>query len=120
MKYPGLLLAVVVLLSACGKQSPSDPAMQGRLEAANAISEPNSRNGSLAKLALDAANAKDLRTTTKALDSINEPNLKNSTAATCALAFSTNHDTKTATEIAQLISDPNLRNNTLQSIAKGQ
>jgi hypothetical protein len=120
MKTIGLLLAAVLLMSACGKQSTSDPAMQGRLDAANAISEPNSRNGALAQLAIDAANAKDVRATTKALDGINEPSLKNSTAATCALAFSGKRETKTATEIAQLISEPSLRNSTLQSIAKGQ
>jgi hypothetical protein len=117
MKCLGLLLAVV-LLSACEKQ-PASP-LQGRLEAANSISEPNARNESLGKVAIDAANAKDTATSARAIESITNPNLMNSTAATCALALSKKADPKSATTIAQLISDPNLRNSTLQTIATGQ
>ena len=119
MKYLGLLLAVM-LLSACDKQSATGSALQGRLEAAKSISEPNSRDGSLGNVAIDAANAKDISTTTKALESMSEQNLKNSTAATCALALSKLTEPKSATVIAQLITDPNLRNSTLQTIARGQ
>ena len=117
LRHLGLLF-IVILLSACDKQAASP--FQGRLEAANAISEPNARNQSLGKVALDAANALDISTTKKAIESMNEPNLMNSTAATCALALSKKADPKSATTIAQLISDPNLRNSTLQTIAKGQ
>ena len=78
------------------------------------------RNGSLGKVAIDAANAKDIPTATKAIASISEPNLLNSTAATCALALSKMSEPKSATAIAQLITDSNLRNNTLQTIAQGQ
>ena len=119
MKYLGLLL-VVMLLSACDKQSSAGSPLQGRLEAANAISDPNARNESLGKVAIDAANAKDIPTTTKAIKSISEPNRMNSTAATCAIALSSKTEPKSATAIAQLITDPNLRNSTLQTIAKGQ
>ena len=119
MKYRGLLLAVV-LLSACDKQPAKGSPLQGRLEAANSISEPNARNESLGKVAIDAANAKDIPTTTKAIGSITDPNLMNSTAATCALALSKKAEPKSATAIAQLITDPNLRNSTLHTIAIGQ
>ena len=119
MKYLGLLLAVV-LLSACDKQPATASALQGRLEAALSISEPNSHNEALGKVATDAADAKDIPTTTKAIESISDPNLKNNTAAKCALALSKMTEPKAATGIAQLITDPNLHNNTLQAIAKGQ
>jgi hypothetical protein len=119
MKYLGLFFAAV-LLSACNKQPVAASPMQGRLEAANSISEPNARNEALGKVAIDAANAKDMATTTKAIEGITLPALMNSTAATCALAFSRKADPKSATTIARLISEPNLRNSTLQSIATGQ
>ena len=119
MKYLTLLLAVA-LLGACEKQSAADSPLHARLEAAKAISEPNTRNESLGQVALDAANAKDIPTVTKALESISEPNRMNNIAATCALTLSKMTEPKSATAIAQLITDVNLRNSTLQTIAKGQ
>ena len=119
MKYLTLLLAVMLLV-ACDKQPVTVSPLQGRLEAANSISDPNAKNQSLSKVAIDASNASDISTAKKAIDSMTEPNLMNSTAATCAIALSKKTDAKSATTIAQLISDPNLRNSTLQTIATGQ
>ena len=119
MKYLGLLLAAM-LFSACDKQPATGSALQGRLEAAKSISEPNARNESLGKVAIAAANAKDISTTTKALEGMSDPNQMNSTAATCALTLSKLTEPKSATAIAQLITDPNLRNSTLRTIATGQ
>jgi hypothetical protein len=118
MKYLGLLLAVL-FLSCCGKPPAGDAALQGRLEAAKAISDPNVRNESLGLVAVDAANAKDIPTTTQAIESISEPSRMNSTAATCALALAKKAEPKPAAAIAQMITDTSLRNSTLQTIAKG-
>jgi len=119
MKFIGLLF-IIAFLSSCHKQPATSVALQGRLDAANLISEPNARNEALGKLAIDAAGAKDIQIATAAIESINEPNRKNSTAETCALVLSRNVEPKAATAVAQLISDPNVRNRTLQAIAQGQ
>ena len=106
-------------MSACGKQPPNNAALGGRLEAANAILEVDSRNGALAKLAIDAAKANDAVITEKALGGITSTDQKNGAAVTAALALAERGDTVAATFIAKLIVDTDIRNRTLESIAKG-
>lgn len=120
MKYASLLILVVLSLSACTKKPDLSESLQGRLAAAVAVDTPASRNDLLSKLAMDAANAKDVQITTKAIESIQNPDLWDKSADACARVLSKQGDAKGATEVARLIRSPNMREKALASIAQGQ
>ncbi|MBL9171803.1 MAG: hypothetical protein JNN07_29000 [Verrucomicrobiales bacterium] len=120
MRYPNLILVVVLFLSACNQKPESSESLQGRLAAAVAISTPGSRNELLSQLAMDAAHAKDIQVTTNAIESIQNPNLRDSSAQACAEVLSRKGESKGATEVARLIRNPNLREKTVVAIAQGQ
>lgn len=121
MKYTSLLLLLVVLsLSACTKKPETSDSLQGRLAAAIAVDTPDSRNDLLSKLAMDAANAKNVQITTKAIESIQNPDLWDKSADACARVLSKNGESKGATEVARLIRNPDEREKALAAIAQGQ
>ena len=119
MKYL-LLLLVVALFSACQKQSSTAASLRGRLDAASSIMDVASRDEAFAKLATDAAEAKNAEVSKQAIGSILSVNTKDHAAEAAALALAKQAETSSATEIARMILDTTIRDRTLKAVAKNQ
>lgn len=118
MKYLPLLL-LVTLLSACQKPTPTAAALNGRMDAADSISNSATRDDALTKLAAGAAAANDLEVTTKALERINNFAQKDQAEQTCATLLAKQSETRAAAKVAGMINSIELRDRTPQAVAKG-
>lgn len=92
--------------------------LNGRLEAANSMSDPGLRNDAYKILAIDAADSQMAEVVLSALGKMNDPGVKNTTASTCAVKLAEKGDQKYATTVALLITDPGIKNDTLAKIAR--
>ena len=119
MKYSALLFTLM-LFGACEKESATSGSLHARLEAAKTIGSQEPRDEALAKVAIDAAEAKEADVATQAVQKIGDQHQRDNTARTCALTLSKNGEAKAATIIAQGIGDQAVRDNTLKEVAKGQ
>ena len=79
-----------------------------------------SRDEAFAKLATDAAGAKNFQVAMQAVGGIYDLGLKDKTAETCALALSRQGDSKGAANIAQTIYSMEIRDRTMKAIAQNQ
>ena len=112
------LIAIATLLTGCNNPNPDN--LTTRLKAATNITDSNTKQTALAKLAEDAASAGKPDTTTAALQKITDTNLRNTTAHKTALTLAKAGHTTAATTIAQTITDTNQKDETLSQIAKNQ
>jgi hypothetical protein len=119
MKYFQLLF-LVMLFSACQKQTPTAATLRGSLDAASSITNTASRDDALGELAIHAAEAKDLEVTKQALGRITSVDAKDKAAEAAALAFAKKAETKAATEIARMINSTALQDRTLNAVAKSR
>lgn len=99
---------------------PSADELQGRLNAANAISSLNLRDQTLASLAIEAVTASRPDFAKQALMGISSMNLRDNVAADCAIRLSRQGRSDLGIELAQLITSTNLRDQTLSRLATGK
>lgn len=99
---------------------PSADELQGRLNAANAISSINLRDQTLAALALESVNASRPELTKQALMGISSMNLRDTVAADCAVRLGRGGRSDLGLELAGLIGSSNLRDQTLSRLATGK
>jgi len=117
------MFILLFLFSGCKDQgatngSPSTE-LSGRLDAALAMKEGNSRCNTLVKLAEDAAKAGDGNTVLKAIVHVDAGTARDNTCAICSEALAKQGKASDATAVAKQITDETARNNTLARIASG-
>ena len=93
--------------------------LSGRLDAALAMKEGNSRHNTLVKLAEDAAKTGDGDTVLKAIAHVDAGTARDNTCAICSEALAKQGKASEATAVAKQIADETARNNTLARIASG-
>lgn len=129
----GILVVAVLLcmfsgLGCSDKSNPARPAagqLQGKLDAALALTDEAKRDESLASVAAEAAEGtRDLdpdfarECVKEAVEKIKNPTKKDDTAASCARSLSNRGHYAEATIIAKLIADDGKRDATLAAISK--
>ena len=125
-----LLLTVAITLfglaGGCSNDRPNDEPisetsdLQGRLEAAMAVTDIFGRNDALIKVAEDSAIQGDPNVVRTAIGEIRDPFAKNESAANAALKLAASGEVAGATEVAKMITDPARRNSVLSKLAKGE
>jgi hypothetical protein len=130
--YLMLLVTTAALFAACNRQPPNLPAgseasartnaasLAERLNAATQISSLSARDDALARVAVDAAKAKQTTVTKAAVQGIGTVSIKDRIAEECALALTKAGETAAARETAAFISSLTVRDRTLGAIAKGR
>jgi hypothetical protein len=103
-----------------GGVRPGSEQLQGRLDAALAMTNLNRRDEALRAIAEDATAAGDVALTKRVLEHFTSLNLKDQTAAACALKLSEAGQPQAAVEVAQRMHNLNQRDEVLERIAKAK
>jgi hypothetical protein len=90
-----------------------------RLDAVDAVSNPDHRNEALCKVAEDASAAGEAAMVQTALGKIADPDMRNETACICAVKLAKAGRSAEAIEVAKTISDADQRDETLSRLAIG-
>jgi hypothetical protein len=118
----GIIVVGLALAVGCSnepKPAQTPEQLQGRLTAADAMTNASEKNDVLQVIAQDAADSGAGDVVLKALGKITNASTRNDTAEACALSLAKRGDTRAATAIAQQISNASLKNDVLAKIAKG-
>lgn len=92
-------------------------AWSGRLEVASVISDPDTRDETLAKLGEDATDARQAAIARAAIGRISNPGVKDEAASVCAIKLARAGNREEATEVAKSIADAGQRDETLAAMA---
>lgn len=92
---------------------------RGKLEAALAISDINTRDTALANLAAEAAAARETEVVTRALAKISDLDTKDKSASTCVDILVQAGESHEATEVAKTIKGTSARDAALKRVAEG-
>jgi hypothetical protein len=116
-----LVGTLLILAIGCGSGDvPKSSPFHGKLDAAGAISDSNTRDAAVAKIAKEATTAGEIAVAKKALSKISDVNMRDSTASTCVDTLVQAGKSGEAADVAKGISDSNLRDAALRRVAGGK
>jgi len=111
-----VMLTVMMVLPGCGSNSTPEK-LQGRFNAANAISDTSKRDSALITVAKDAAEVGNGEVAKNAVLKISNLIRRSSTAAEVAVALADAGELDAAAEVAKQIAETEQRNKILEQIA---
>ena len=120
IRKPFILFVMCLALGCSSSTSNQTPeALNGRLEAALALTDTGKRDGALVKVAEDAASAGQAEVVKKALSRVTDIGKRDDAAENCALKLAKAGKGAEAADVAKTITDSGKRDSTLSKLAKG-
>jgi hypothetical protein len=116
LSYAIAISSALMTTSGCGNKDSTT--LEGRVDAALAITDSVAKNTRLTELANEAADVGNGDVCKRAIDGITDGVMRGNVAAKCARKLADSGDAKMAAEVAQLIDDQVMRDAVLSALSK--